>query len=149
MNTKLNYIRNWLELAYQANWSVSRLAMLTKVNRRTLHRHFRRHMKKTPQEWLAEHRQQRAVELLSCGLSVKETATRLGYEHAGTFSREFKKRCGYCPTNSISVSKGHNLSHLAKDVSLGKPKGFDLMPGMYLGPDKINAKNVGKNLSVS
>jgi transcriptional regulator GlxA family with amidase domain len=97
MNTKLNHVRDWPMLAKQANWSVTRLTKLCCVSRRTLHRHFLKHLGLAPKDWLAEQRQQLAKELLQDGASVKETAAKLGYEHAETFSRNFKKRYGPCP----------------------------------------------------
>jgi transcriptional regulator GlxA family with amidase domain len=40
MNTKLNHVQDWLKLAKQANWSVSKLAKLCQVSTNTLRRHF-------------------------------------------------------------------------------------------------------------
>ena len=97
MNTKLNHIQDWPELARQANWSVSKLAALCEVSERTLRRYCQRNMNHSPKTWLAEQRQKQAIELLRDGSSVKETSAQLGYRHAETFSRGFKKQCGKCP----------------------------------------------------
>jgi transcriptional regulator GlxA family with amidase domain len=98
MNTRLNHIQNWPELAQAANWSASALAKKCDVSVRTLERYFRKELSKTPKAWLSERRQGQAIELLRDGFSVKETAARLGYKQAGNFSRKFAKHWGVCPT---------------------------------------------------
>jgi AraC-like DNA-binding protein len=97
MNYKLNNEQDWRELARQANWSVSKLAACCGVSERTLRRYFLETLGHAPKAWLSAQRQKQAVELLRDGTSVKETAAQLGYQHTGTFSREFKKQCGRCP----------------------------------------------------
>ena len=97
MNSKLNKIQNWPELAYQASWSVSGMAELCGVSVRTLERHFLKQFGKSPIEWLAEKRQNQARRMLNRGSSVKETAASLGYEHSTNFIRKFKKYWGRCP----------------------------------------------------
>jgi AraC-like DNA-binding protein len=97
MSKRLNSDQDWLPLAQQANWSVSKVAKLASVSTRTLERHFVKFLGKTPKTWLAEQRQKQALELLCDGTSVKEAASLLGYQHASTFTREFKKLSGQCP----------------------------------------------------
>jgi AraC-like DNA-binding protein len=98
MNTKLNHIKNWEELAQKANWSAQKLAKDCNVSSRTLERFFLETKGKTPKNWLIEYRQQEAQTLLISGLSIKETAVKLGYLHPHHFSREFKKFWGNAPT---------------------------------------------------
>jgi AraC-like DNA-binding protein len=99
MNTKLNHIHNWLELAKQARWSASVLAKLCGVSVRTLERYFLRERNIHPKGWLLEQRHQQASKLLQDGLSVKEAAERLDYKHPSHLTNGLKKHCGYCPTN--------------------------------------------------
>jgi transcriptional regulator GlxA family with amidase domain len=97
-NDRLQHIRNWLELAEQANWSVNALARLCGVSVRALQRHFSKNMGKSPKAWISEQRQNRAVKLLRGGKSsIKEIARELGYQHGANFSRQFKKHWGYAP----------------------------------------------------
>ena len=100
MNTKLNYIQNWPELAEEANWSGRTLARNCGISLRTLQRHFLEKMRKTPKVWLDEQRHRQAVKLLQDGSSIKETAAHLGYKHAHHFSRNFKKHFGFPPTGA-------------------------------------------------
>jgi AraC-like DNA-binding protein len=97
VNTRLRHIQNWGQLAKDLNWSASALAKHCGISVRTLQRHFLKTAGKTPKAWLTECRLQRAEELLRSGLTIKETASQLGYKHAHHFSREFKEYWGYCP----------------------------------------------------
>lgn len=98
MNTKLNHIQNWPEIARQVKWSASALAKQCGVSVRTLYRHFLKHMGKNTKTWLAEQRQRNAHELLCDGSSIKETATCLGYRQPNNFSRKYKDHWGECPS---------------------------------------------------
>jgi transcriptional regulator GlxA family with amidase domain len=105
MNSKLNHIQSWSELARQANWSVSALAKKCGVSARTLERYFLKDMGKCPKAWLSEQRQLLASKLLLDGSSVKETAACLGYKNQHHFSRDFKKQYGRPPSQPIVQSK--------------------------------------------
>jgi AraC-like DNA-binding protein len=98
MNSKLNHVQNWPELARQASWSATALAKLCGVSVNTLRRHFLQQMRKTPGTWLAEQRQHQAIELLRDGSSIKETASCLGYKQQTNFTRKFKEFWGACPS---------------------------------------------------
>ena len=98
MNTRLKEIQNWVDLANQANWSASAVAAECNVSLRTLQRYFNYKMGKSPKAWLFEQRQKRAAELLLKGITVKQVANHLGYQHSTQLSREFKKYWGHAPT---------------------------------------------------
>jgi AraC-like DNA-binding protein len=85
-------------LAKRAGWSVKGMADHCGVSLRTLERHFIKKMGQTPVEWLNEHRQKHALELLRLGSSIKETSAELGYKHGSHLTRDFKKQWGCCPT---------------------------------------------------
>jgi AraC-like DNA-binding protein len=103
MNTRLNQIQNWHKLAHNANWSASALAKQCGVSLSTLHRYFVKHMGKNPKTWLAEQRQHNAVQLLSGGASIKETAACLGYKLPSNFTRKYKIFWGKCPSQQTPV----------------------------------------------
>jgi transcriptional regulator GlxA family with amidase domain len=103
MNTKLNHIQNWPERVREAKWSAATLAKQCNVCKRTLERYFFKHMGKSPKAWLTEQRQYQAQKAIQTGLSVKEVAFQLNYEHANQFSREFHKFWGYCPASPMPV----------------------------------------------
>jgi AraC-like DNA-binding protein len=99
MNTKLNHIRDWNDLAKDTNWSATRLAKYCNISTSTLTRFFRKNMGKTPKAWLREQRLYGAAESIKAGNSVKETAYRYGYKYPNQFSREFFKYWGCRPTS--------------------------------------------------
>jgi transcriptional regulator GlxA family with amidase domain len=101
MSARLSLIKNWPELAPKANWAVSALAKQCRVSVRALEHHFLRKMGTNPKNWLREQRQQKALEMLSKGASVKEIAFELGYKHSHHLSRDFKAHFGYSPTKTI------------------------------------------------
>ncbi|HZQ47770.1 MAG TPA: helix-turn-helix transcriptional regulator [Verrucomicrobiae bacterium] len=98
MNSKLNHIHNWSELAQQTNWSAAALAKKCGVSVRTLHRHILKQTGKNSKTWIAEQRQRQAIELLVDGLSIKEAAHLLGYKQATNFSRKYKQFWGISPS---------------------------------------------------
>jgi transcriptional regulator GlxA family with amidase domain len=103
MNRKLNEFQDWPTLAKQANWSVTKLAKACGVSEDTLWRHFRKHMGQTPKKWLMGQRQNRAIELLHDGSSVKQTAASLGYKQQGNFTRTFREFWGACPSEQAAA----------------------------------------------
>jgi AraC family carnitine catabolism transcriptional activator len=102
MNTSLNHIQNWEELAQEAGWSVANLAKHCGVSVRTIERYFLQSKGRSPRQWFNEKRQQHAMKLLLGSHSVKETANRLGYTYSSTFSREFTKYWGFSPMQAMS-----------------------------------------------
>ena len=100
MNTKLNHIQNWPELAQQAKWRVNALAKLCDVSALSLRRYFLKHRGKNIKKWLMEQRQHKALELLHNGSSIKETAASLGYDYQTNFTRQYKCQMGKCPSHT-------------------------------------------------
>jgi len=99
MNNQWHKIQNWPERARTANWCANTLAKNCGVSLRTLERHFLKEMGKSPKQWLAEQRQQRANALIQAGSTVKETAAQLDYKHPSHLTNAFKKQWGCCPTD--------------------------------------------------
>ncbi|MDR3457139.1 MAG: helix-turn-helix transcriptional regulator [Verrucomicrobiae bacterium] len=104
-NSRLKEIQNWPQLACDAKWSASVLANMCGVSVRSLHRHFLKQIGKNIKTWLAEQRQQTAIELLRDGSSIKETAACLGYKQQTNFTRQFKCQTGTCPSERPIVRK--------------------------------------------
>jgi transcriptional regulator GlxA family with amidase domain len=106
MNTTLSKVQNWPELAQKADWKARNLARLCGVSLRSLEVWFLRTNAVSPKHWLCDQRRQRAIEFLKAGVSVKETASLLGYRYPHHLSRELKKNFGLNPTQFM----GPNLS---------------------------------------
>jgi AraC-like DNA-binding protein len=98
MSSRLRRVTNWAELAEESSYSAKILADRCGVSLRQLERYIPRVAGKTPQRWLNELRQQKAMELIASGQSVKEVSFRLGYKQSSHFSREFKRFHGVAPS---------------------------------------------------
>jgi methylphosphotriester-DNA--protein-cysteine methyltransferase len=97
VNTKLNYIHDWLPLAKQAGWSVQGMADHCGVSVRALERHFINKMGQTPIIWLNEHRQGQALELLRHGSSHQGNIVGAGIQARHAFNAGFQKTLGLLP----------------------------------------------------
>jgi transcriptional regulator GlxA family with amidase domain len=89
-----------LEAEPNRPWRVEDLAAISGVARRTLHKHFRRFLSRTPMQFLRELRLARArQELLraSPGAGVAEVAERCGITHLGRFATRYRERYGESP----------------------------------------------------
>ncbi|MFV1990757.1 MAG: GlxA family transcriptional regulator [Acidimicrobiales bacterium] len=79
--------------------SVSDLAQMASMDRRSLERDFRRRLGVSPREWLTEQRIQSALRLLEqSGGSVEEVAEQSGFGSASSMRRHFRQSLGTTPT---------------------------------------------------
>lgn len=128
MNSRLQRIQNWPQLAHNAKYSVNALASASGVSVRVLERFFLAAFGCKPRQWLKRQRMQRGVELLTDGNNVNETAFYLGYADSSHLSREFKSHYGFAPkqyaklapTAAVYLKMSHsamNLSRLAMKSS--------------------------------
>ena len=108
MNSRLNQVQNWPELARQAHWSAATLAKNCGISLRTLERYFLKEMGKRPKTWLTEQRQWEANELIQGGSSVKETAAQLDFKHPSHLTNAFKKQWGCCPRDKAAPVRANN-----------------------------------------
>src|SRR6266567_183060 len=97
MNSKLDAVRNWPELAKQAAFRIQRMARECDVTVRQLERYFRCRFRMTARDWITRQRLKVAVKLLLAGSSVKEAAAQLSYAEPSHFSRAFKRIYGKSP----------------------------------------------------
>lgn len=105
MSYLLKGIIYWPNQAVKANWSVKKLAKQCGISVRTLERHFQVETGLSPQKWLNNERQCRAIELLRDGSTIKETADVLGYKTQHALSRAFKKYYGVPPKRHSEIGK--------------------------------------------
>ena len=103
MWSRLSRITNWTELAEAANYSAKRLAVECGVSSRQLERFLPKVTGQTPQRWLNEVRQRKAIELILSGQSIKEVSYHLGYKQSSHFSRDFKRFHGVAPTKILAA----------------------------------------------
>ena len=95
---------NLLEMDPAGAWTTVALARACGVAPRTLQKHFRRFIGRTPIEYLGDVRLERArQELLrsSPGASVTEIAMRCGFNHLGRFAARYHERFGESPSATL------------------------------------------------
>lgn len=98
---------SYIEMNYHKhNLDIDTLADAISINRVTLYRHFKKHLKMSPKQYIADIRLKRAYELLSKKqLAIKTIAFSLGFDDQLYFSKFFKSHTGISPLqyrNSIS-----------------------------------------------
>ncbi len=79
MNSRLDAIVDWEELAFLARYRVAELAAKVGCCARTLQHYIRDRFLKAAHLWLTELRMKRAVEFLKTGRAIKEIARGLGF----------------------------------------------------------------------
>jgi AraC-like DNA-binding protein len=97
MSGKLIRTEEWEKVARQAEFKPSKMAMLCAVSERHLQRIFKRHLHRTPSQWLRELQCRLAKQLISQGYSSKAAAAELNFATDAHFCREFKKVFGTSP----------------------------------------------------
>ncbi len=95
---RLELALRWLAENLAAPNPVAALCEYLQVSPGALHRMFRAELGESASAHHARLRMERARQLLSGGLSVKEVAFALGYRHPNDFSRAFKKLTGRSPS---------------------------------------------------
>ena len=104
MSSRLKHIRNWLEVAQEAKWSVKALAERCGVSPHTLDGHFLATVGKKPKPWLTEQRLELARQMIENGRTVKEAAHALKFKHASHLTNAFKKHWGRAPTKKMNLA---------------------------------------------
>lgn len=91
----------WLAAHLDSREPVARLCDYLDVSQSTLYRLFREAHGVSPLSWFQQARMRKAHELLAqAGLSVKETAYALGYEHGNDLSRAYRRHFGRRPSDA-------------------------------------------------
>lgn len=91
-------VRMLVEESPQHPWSVKELAIRLDVRREQLWEAFRKQTGQPPGDWIRQHRIRVAQALLARGLSVRETASRLGFSSRQQFARSFRTVTGCAPS---------------------------------------------------
>ncbi len=94
----LNRVLEKIGREYGKMLDVESLALHAGISSSTLTRLFKRHLGRTPHQYLTETRMRQAAQMLEQHtLSIKEIAARVGYENSLNFSTGFKKCFGESP----------------------------------------------------
>lgn len=97
MNSRLEKIENWENLAQSANFQPDQLSALCGVSLRQLERFFKCRFRTTPRRWLRELQCHLAKELITAGYSTKAAAAELKFTSPARFCHAFKRIRGVPP----------------------------------------------------
>lgn len=108
MSGKVVRTQDWEEVARQAEFKPAKMATLCSMSERHLQRIFKKHLQRTPSQWLRELQCRLAKQLISQGYSSKAAAAELNFATDAHFCREFKKVFGtppqtFAPAHGISL----------------------------------------------
>ena len=103
-------LRNFMEQNYDKPLSVTDFAYLTGRSLSSFRRDFKRQFQTTPQQWLKDHRLQKAHgKLISLNMNVSEVAVDVGYEHTSYFIKAFREKYGCTPNELIKETRQNVL----------------------------------------
>lgn len=97
-------VRTLVEESPHRAWSVKELSVLLHVRREFLWALFKEQTGQSPGDWVRQHRIRVAREMLKRGLSVHETASRLGYSSRQQFARSYRTVTGQAPSGRDPVT---------------------------------------------
>jgi transcriptional regulator GlxA family with amidase domain len=103
MNSRLEQIEHWPDVAPTVAYQASGLAAHFKVCERQLERAFRVKLGASPHKCLRALRMKRALQLLREQPQIKQVALELGYKYPEHFARDFKNYFGVPPREHRSV----------------------------------------------
>ena len=134
----LRKVLDRLEAEPNRPWRVEDLAAVSGVARRTLHKHFRSFLGRSPMEFLRELRLDRArQELLraSPGAGVTEVAESCGITHLGRFATRYRERYGESPSATLRRRSGLHLpaASLTIPLAVERPT-IAVLPFDLIGP---------------
>lgn len=125
------YLRKALDLVeadVARAWTVGEIAAACGVARRTLQKHFRRFVGKTPLEYLRDLRFDKARQTLlqaPRGASVTHIATHCGFCHLGWFAIGYRQRFNETPSETVRRSRLGRTDHVrflpSLPISLERP----------------------------
>jgi len=108
MNSRLDHITNWEQLAADSGYRIGEMARNSGVSARQLRRYFRRQLGRRPKQWFDELRADAAARQLERGESVKNAAIDQGFKHPQSFTRFFSRIKGTLPKLLKNTSGGRN-----------------------------------------
>jgi AraC-like DNA-binding protein len=100
--------QDWERVAKQAEFRPAKMATLCAMSERHLQRIFKKHLKRTPSQWLRELQCRLAKQLISQGYSSKAAAAEMNFATESHFCREFKKVFG-TPPQTFAPAHGIGL----------------------------------------
>jgi AraC-like DNA-binding protein len=91
-------VRTLVEGSPNRPWSVKELSAMFDVRREVLWVRFKEQTGQSPGDWIRQHRIRIAQEMLDRGMSVRQTAERLGFSSRQQFARSYRSVTGQTPS---------------------------------------------------
>ncbi len=113
MSTSLLTMKEWEEVAREADFNAAKMASLCSISERQLQRLFKQHLRCTPSRWLRTLQCRLAREMIAQGSSNKAVANELKFANESHFCREFKKVYGTSPQSFAPVQGSNPAAHPA------------------------------------
>jgi AraC-like DNA-binding protein len=135
-----------------AQRSITDLARLCGVPRRTLEKHFRRFVGCAPLEFLRRERFNQARRQLlkaSPGASVAVIALDCGLTHLGRFAQAYRSRYGESPSDTLRLRRvwlPTNAAPVRLTATLERPS-LAIMPFDLIGPLAIDVSDIGDEIA--
>ena len=107
MSANLLTMKEWEQVASEADFNAAKMASLCSISERQLQRLFRKHLHCTPSRWLRDLQCRLAKQLIAQGYSNKAVVTELKFSSESHFCREFKKVFGTTPQSFAPPHPGH------------------------------------------
>jgi transcriptional regulator GlxA family with amidase domain len=131
VSTNLLTMKEWEEVAREADFKAGKMACLCAISERQLQRLFKENLHCTPSRWLRNLQCRLARELITQGSSNKAVASALKFANESHFCREFKKVFGTSPRTFAPVQDDQPTAHHAHSISKNSWKalgGFPAQP---------------------
>mgnify|MGYP000433979312 FL=1 len=107
---ELRKLRKMIEASPQEKWTIDRMASMMHISKSFFCRLYMQFHRVSPGQDLQNIRMEQAMYLLSCqGLSVRETAKKIGYENEYYFIRLFRKKYGKTPGEFAREHRGGDV----------------------------------------
>jgi AraC-like DNA-binding protein/tetratricopeptide (TPR) repeat protein len=136
-------------------WTIGALAASCDIPRRTLEKHFRRHLQQTPVEFLRAVRLDCARhELLRAAprATVTEIALQCGFNHFGRFAAWYREQYGESPLATLKRSQSAAQSSTSRALlhsSMFERPTISLLPFALLDPESRRAAGVSEQIAAA
>lgn len=100
MYKRLCVAKDWIDSNFNRSISLTDMAEIAHLNSQHFLRLFKQLFRKTPHQYLIEVRLEEAKRLIATStLSISEICNRVGWDSLASFSKLFKHRAGFCPSD--------------------------------------------------